>query len=155
MYLSELLTCNNEQFVLNCYHLILGREPDEEGFLHHITVLQAGRSRLRIVRGIARSSEARRRGVRVQGLRGALLWDWLARKSRLGPWLRRIAWIRDADETLKRVWILEERCGQLLELAAEDAAAGKQRARRSQVEMNEAAGWLSPRGLEIFEELRG
>lgn len=155
MHLSELFNCSNEQFVLNCYHLMLGREPDEEGYLHHINMLQAGRSRLRIVRGIARSSEARRRGVRLQGLRGALLWDWLARKSGVGPWLRRIAWARGVDETLKRVWVLEERCGQLLELAAEDAAIAKQRGRRPQVEMDEAARWLSPRGLEIFEELRG
>lgn len=136
MHLSELFNCSNEQFVLNCYYFILGRKPDEVGYLHHVAVLQAGRSRLSVARGFARSSEARRRGVRLQGLRRALLWDWLARKSGLGPWLRHIAWTRDADETLKRLWVLEQRCSRLLELAAEDAAISKQRAPRSQVEMD-------------------
>lgn len=154
MRLADLYECGSEQFVLNCYHLILGREPDEEGFLHHLNMLRAGRSRLRIVRGITRSSEARRRGARVAGLRGALLWDWAMRRSYIGPWLGRLAWARGSDETLIRIWGLEDRCRKLVQMAADDAAASQQRRRQSQVESTDASPALSPRGLEIFEELR-
>ncbi len=155
MQLNALFECTDEQFVLNCYHLILGREPDEEGYLHHINMLQRGRSRLRVVRGMARSSEARRLGVRVTGLRRAIIWQWLIDHSYAGRWLSRTGWARRSDETLKRIWSLEARCSELVQIAANEAALREQRLRHSQVEANEAASWLSPRGIEIFNELRG
>lgn len=154
MQLNDLYECGSEQFVRNCYHLILGREPDEEGFTHHVNMLRAGRSRLRIVRGMMRSSEGRRRGVRIAGLRGALIWDWLMRKSHIGPWLDRLAWARTSDETLIRIWSLEERCRKLVEMAADDAIASAGQGRHSQVKGSDASSWLSPRGQEIFDELR-
>ncbi|AYJ87116.1 DUF4214 domain-containing protein [Sphingomonas paeninsulae] len=154
MHLNDLYECGNERFVLNCYHLILGREPDEEGFLHHLSMLQQGRSRLRIVRGMMRSSEARRRGARFAGLRGALVWDWVIRRSYIGPWLNRIAWARTSNETLTRIWSLEEGCRKLVQMAADDAAAREQQGQHSKVKSSEASAGLSPRGLEIFNELR-
>lgn len=155
MHLNDLLHCNDEQFVVNCYHFILGREPDGDGFADHITALRSGRSRLKVVRGFVRSREGRTRGEKVVGLRAALFWRYIPKVRWIEAIWRACSWAGDSDFLLRRVRVLEEVAGTLLYLASQEEAEDELNRRRGPRVSGDAARSLSPRALEIFEELRG
>lgn len=60
-------------FVLTCYRLLLGRDPDPHGLAHYAGLLEDGEDKAFVIGAMAYSGEGRRRGVRVQGL----LWRFL------------------------------------------------------------------------------
>lgn len=63
-----------EHFVNRLYEQILGREADDVGMLHHLKLLNDGRSRPELVAALLESQEYResRRKVRIEGLSEAL-----------------------------------------------------------------------------------
>lgn len=48
---------SNEQYVRMCYEWLLGREADDVGLQNHVGLLQAGRKRVEIIRGLVLSDE--------------------------------------------------------------------------------------------------
>ncbi|CAE6718994.1 DUF4214 domain-containing protein [Paraburkholderia haematera] len=66
--LRDLAPFNGEQFIEQCYLKLLSREPDSEGKQHYRSMLESGKSKVAIIRSILKSKEARKLGVRVDGL---------------------------------------------------------------------------------------
>ena len=155
MHLNDLLHCDDEQFLANCYHFILGREPDGDGFADHITALRNGRSRIKVVRGFVRSREGRIRGEKVVGLRAALFWRYILKIRWIEAIWRSCFWAGDSGFFLRRVRALEQVAGMLVYLASQEEADEEISQRRGPRVSGDAAKYLSPRALEIFEELRG
>lgn len=155
MHFNDLQQCSDEQFVLNCYHLILGREPDGDGFAYHLTALRSGRPRVRVARGFLRSREGRIRGEKIEGLRAATFWRRVSKVSLIAVMRRRLFSVGESSSYLRRIRTLEDASRLLLYLVAEEQAKGAIGRNRSSVSKDEAAKSLSPRALEIFEELRG
>jgi hypothetical protein len=60
---SELLTCDDRDFVHHAYQVLLGRDPDPTGAENYIEELSAGTPRVRILRELAASPEAMARGL--------------------------------------------------------------------------------------------
>jgi FkbM family methyltransferase len=54
---------DDETFVTACYRRTLGRDPDPDGWSHHLSRLRAGEPRGAILHGFAGSDEARARGI--------------------------------------------------------------------------------------------
>lgn len=55
---SELIALEGPDLVRACYREILQREPDEAGFVHHVTALSNGASKAALIGSIASSDEA-------------------------------------------------------------------------------------------------
>ncbi len=53
----DLLALEDEAFVRSAYLTLLGREPDQEGFTHYVTLTRAGEDKSRIVAILASSDE--------------------------------------------------------------------------------------------------
>ncbi|WP_297445479.1 methyltransferase domain-containing protein [Desulfurobacterium sp.] len=67
--LSELLSYIGGEFIRKAYLLILGREPDPEGFEYYLENLLKGRfSKIDIIVRLRYSREGRERGVKIKGL---------------------------------------------------------------------------------------
>ena len=64
------LIADDEQFLKEAYRLILGREPDMAGFLHHRESMRSGVPRELIIHRLVKSDEGRRLGRKVAGLSG-------------------------------------------------------------------------------------
>ncbi len=74
--LVDLLLADDATFVRGCYDLLLGREPEETGLRGAVLHLRNGLCRLDYVEGMARSKEARFRGVQFEGFDDVLaLWS--------------------------------------------------------------------------------
>lgn len=77
---EKILGLNDEQFVKAAYRVVLGREPDAEGYKHYLELLRAfGASKSNILLRFFRSAEGRSRGrppVRLWLFAG---WDFLRR----------------------------------------------------------------------------
>jgi glycogen synthase len=64
----RLLRAPDEEFLSGLYHLLLNRDPDDEGLANHLRRLRAGIPRAVVVRDVALSDEARRAGLPVAWL---------------------------------------------------------------------------------------
>tara|TARA_R110000868_G_scaffold18003_2_gene78268 strand:+ start:15201 stop:18197 length:2997 start_codon:yes stop_codon:yes gene_type:complete len=71
--LEELLVKEGSDFVDACYRAILGRDPDEAGFRHHLDLLSRGRSKISIITGLLDSEECAAKGLRDVALVEAAL----------------------------------------------------------------------------------
>ena len=154
IHYRDLAYNDDEQFVWNCYTEILGREPDSNGFVHHVNALRKGRPRAIIVRSLMRSTEGRRYGAKIGGAKAAVLWARLLRLPGLGTVLARIERVNDAGQLKRTMRRLETETGKLVTLAQDQAEMFSRSAnRRSVLTMRDAEAGLSPRALKIFEEL--
>lgn len=82
-WLDDFLHFEDEEFVAEAYQRILGREADEDGFDFYCRMLKGEGSRLEVLAALARAPEARRRDVKVHGVR------WRANVLRLYRFLPR------------------------------------------------------------------
>ncbi|WP_049868415.1 methyltransferase domain-containing protein [Paenibacillus sp. D9] len=79
--LYELMCFHDEQFVRAAYYALLRRSPDESGLKSFLEPLRRGIiTRMEILARLQNSDEARRYGVRIQGIKNSL---WKGRLSRL------------------------------------------------------------------------
>lgn len=154
MRISDFFHCDDEQFLENCYQFILGRDPDENGFAHHLNRLQNGLPRPYLIFGMTRSREGRRRNVKIAGLWTALFWAYVNRLPLLRDVAAHIAWAQTSDGVLSRVRAMEYTLGQMLDQAEKDYALVPSRyinLKHDEVNLQN----LSPRAKEIFHELVG
>lgn len=78
--LNVLLAGQDEEFAVQAYGVLLGREPDYEGMNSYVTRLRNGSiSKIDILASIRYSKEGKERGIRVKGLRRRFLWNKLLR----------------------------------------------------------------------------
>ena len=66
--LRHLLHLNGQRFINAVYIKILGRQPDDDGLLHHLGLLLEGVTKLEIIRKIRFSEEGRQSGVTIDHL---------------------------------------------------------------------------------------
>ncbi|MCJ8269337.1 MAG: DUF4214 domain-containing protein [Psychrosphaera sp.] len=68
-HVNELLRFYDEPFVINVYHAMLKRAPDEGGMFHYLKELRSGRlSRIEIIAGMFLSAEGKLAKVKIKGL---------------------------------------------------------------------------------------
>jgi hypothetical protein len=154
MHLNDLLYCDDEQFVRNCYQSLLRRDPDREGISHYLHLLKGGFPREQVVEEMSLSSEGRQYHAQVNGLRSALWLGRLYRVPGLGPLLRRFAGARCAGSIEIKLAELEALSRRLI-LLAEDNGKDNVRTNRPTIGAYEMPSSLSPRARDIFEDLRG
>ena len=80
----NLLPLHGQRFITAVYLQILGREPDEEGLLHHLSLLEEGVTQLEIIKKIWLSEEGRKAGVTIPRLDKLLSLEKLCRSPRIG-----------------------------------------------------------------------
>jgi hypothetical protein len=86
--LQGLLQCQDREFIEGAYQLLLGRNPDSDGFQIWLTRLRGGERKLQILKEINSSDEARAKGVDLPGLHDALRRHELGSTPILGPLIR-------------------------------------------------------------------
>lgn len=80
------LRLNDEAFLSSVYRIVLGREPDPDGYHHFLSLLRSGaQSKLRILYRIRHSAEGARRGVTIHRLRFRLAMEELFALPVVGP----------------------------------------------------------------------
>ena len=67
--MAPLMGLDDREFVEQAYAGVLKRQPDEQGFRHHVAALAAGHSRISVLGELRYSAEGRAAGVMVPGLR--------------------------------------------------------------------------------------
>jgi predicted TPR repeat methyltransferase len=68
-HVNELLRFYDETFIINVYHALLKRAPDEGGMFHYLKELRGGRiSRIDIIAGMFLSAEGKLAKVKIKGL---------------------------------------------------------------------------------------
>ena len=68
-HVNELLRFYDETFIINVYHAMLKRAPDEGGMFHYLKELRSGRiSRIDIIAGMFLSAEGKLAKVKIKGL---------------------------------------------------------------------------------------
>ncbi|MGO9605630.1 MAG: DUF4214 domain-containing protein [Candidatus Binataceae bacterium] len=81
--LKDLLRHHDDEFVVNAYRCILGREPDQPGLEGHLSSLRSAKAtKLEIVANIRFSPEGRRKRARIKGLFMPLSWHLLGHVPR-------------------------------------------------------------------------
>ena len=88
--LEDLLTCRDDRFIHNAYHLLLGREPDSDGLKYYHARIQSGISKVEILAQLLLSKEGKSRLVRIVGLNEAISRHRLHSIPLIG-WLFRLA----------------------------------------------------------------
>lgn len=68
MTLDDLLSLGDEDFVLQAYRSLLGREADESGLASYLRQVRQGVDKSALLVALAKSSEGSKRGVQVEGL---------------------------------------------------------------------------------------
>ncbi|MGK9170946.1 DUF4214 domain-containing protein [Inquilinus limosus] len=87
--LDEFLRLGDETFVRAAYQGLLRREPDPQGLAQYLRRLRSGRaSKTDILISLRWSSEGRRHGVKVSGLKRLRRWRSISRVPILGPAIR-------------------------------------------------------------------
>lgn len=66
--LDDFLRYHDEEFIVNAYRGVLGREPDSAGFDHNLLRLRRNYTKIEILGRLRYSPEGRRRGVKISGL---------------------------------------------------------------------------------------
>ncbi len=154
MHINDLLYCSDEQFLMNCYQILLGRAPDEEGFAHHLSKLRLGRPRSYVIRGIMRSREGRMRNMKVVGLSTALFWSYVRQLPGLKQIAAHLEWAGSSSGLLARTRAVEDLLTRLLERAENDQGE-VQKVYRPVSHDQVSLDTLPPRAKEIFHELVG
>jgi len=81
--LKDLLRHHDDEFVVNAYRCILGREPDQPGLEGHLSLLRfAKATQLEVIANIRFSPEGRRKRTRIKGLFLPLSWHLLIHAPR-------------------------------------------------------------------------
>jgi hypothetical protein len=70
--LEEMLSYDDEAFLVCVYITLLGRNPDPQGFMYYFDKIKAGEGKIEIIYQIYRSREARKRSVYLSGLKLAM-----------------------------------------------------------------------------------
>jgi predicted SAM-dependent methyltransferase len=79
---DELLRYSDEEFVVNAYRRILGREPDQAGLNHFLSELRsARREKIEVLGNLRFSPEGRAKGTRIDGL----FWPYFSSVLRHSP----------------------------------------------------------------------
>jgi archaellum component FlaC len=91
--LNDVVRWHDADFVHACYEAILRRPADPAGFATYLNVVRAGRGKIEIAVGFARSEEGRRAGARIVGIDAAIWTLRLARVPVLGYVVRLAKWI--------------------------------------------------------------
>lgn len=99
--LAELLGLHDERFIRACYRRLLAREADPAGLAHYLRMLRGGASKMRILRGMLRSSEARENGAPLPGLDRAIIRYTRGNWPVVGWFLRRL-WKTDGEGVIER-----------------------------------------------------
>ena len=108
--LGELLRYSDELFVRNAYHAILRREPDQQGLHIYLSRLRQGvLSKLDILGALRFSSEGRKHGVIIQGLRVPWLLHVAYRIPLLGSLLALVSILLRPNQIINRLRSLEAR----------------------------------------------
>lgn len=99
--LSDLLACDDEDFVRKAYLAVLGREGDVAGIAHYTLLLGAGDAKVRVLRGMRQSAEGRSHLAPLPGLDAAIRRYSLGNLPLLG-WLVRRFIVVEAETGLER-----------------------------------------------------
>ncbi|MFL9992598.1 DUF4214 domain-containing protein [Paraburkholderia sediminicola] len=101
--LRDLAPFNGEQFIEQCYLKLLSREPDSEGKQHYRSMLESGKSKVAIIRSILKSKEARKLGVRVDGLWLKTILETAAQLPVVGALYSAVRILFTASSTLRQI----------------------------------------------------
>lgn len=76
--IEEFASLDDEDFLLNAYRVILGRDIDQTGRQDYLPALRQGRlSVIRILSSLSRSGEGQARGIKIRWLKPAMILDRL------------------------------------------------------------------------------
>lgn len=70
---EDLLGLYGGQFVSEAYRALLGRPPDEQGYIYYLGRLRRGIHKLRILDQISKSHEAKKFGAKIIGMNSAII----------------------------------------------------------------------------------
>lgn len=99
--LEDLLSCHDEWFIHNAYHVLLGRSPDPEGMEYYLARIRVGISKVEILAQLLLSKEGKSRLVRIAGLDEAISRHKLLKIPLIGVLLRLVG-MEQADRYLKQ-----------------------------------------------------
>ncbi len=99
--LEDLLSCHDERFIHNAYHVLLGRAPDPEGSRYYLARIRAGISKVEILAQLLLSKEGKSRLVRIAGLDEAISRHKLLKVPLIGVLLRLVGVVQ-AERDLKQ-----------------------------------------------------
>ena len=86
--LEDLLSCHDERFIHNAYHVLLDRAPDPAGMRYYLGRIRIGISKVEILAQLLLSKEGKSRLVRIAGLNEAISRHQLLRTPLLGALLQ-------------------------------------------------------------------
>jgi O-antigen biosynthesis protein len=96
---AQLLDLYDVAFVVEVYKSLLGRAPDPDGLAYYLCHLREGDSKAKIVVQIAKSDEAKRRGIAFEGLA-----QLIASQSKANHWLSgRLARVNRIERQVNRL----------------------------------------------------
>lgn len=87
--LNDILSFDEEDFVIQAYLLLLNRPPDAGGKRYYLSKLRAGYSKTHLLAQIARSTERGKQNITLPGLSAKLRWYRIASFFGL-PWIFRL-----------------------------------------------------------------
>jgi hypothetical protein len=121
MTLNELLALNGIAFLREAYQLILERDIDKGGQNYYATRMLAGARKYEVISKLARSTEARKSGVIVPGMRKYLARQRWADLPIVGWFARQFYIVESNDLVSRQVRALQ------MQLAVEGLEAGLER----------------------------
>lgn len=86
--LDQLLSFNDDVFIIKAYEVLLSRVPDAQGMNYYLTRLRSGVSKVELLYHISSSKEGRLRAIEIQGLDTAIKNFKLLKTPILGSLLR-------------------------------------------------------------------
>jgi lipopolysaccharide biosynthesis protein len=86
--LDDLLVFHDEAFVHAAYRVILGRDPDTEGFKHYLNLVRQGVNKLEILSQLRASKEGRKYNAKLAGLNKIPKWNLWRGLSYIGSTLK-------------------------------------------------------------------
>ena len=82
--LEEIFSYNDETFINCAYFTLLGRSPDSDGFIHYLTKLRSGVSKIEILSQLNSSKEGKSKPISILGLKQSIVKHRLSRMPLLG-----------------------------------------------------------------------
>ncbi len=115
--LEQLLSYNDERFIVSAYHTLLARAPDTEGMRYYLMRLRADVSKIEILAQLRSSPEGKSREIQIPGLKEAVRRHKQLKTPLLGPLLR-IAGVKQvtSDKLKKRDTHVDSNSQNLVEL---------------------------------------
>ena len=99
--LEDLLSCHDERFIHNAYHILLGRAPDREGMRYYLGRIRIGISKVEILAQLLLGNEGKSRLIRIAGLNEAVSRHQLLKTPFVGALLQ-LAGIDQTERGLLR-----------------------------------------------------